>query len=149
MAAAAVEPKEGQASVKTFDGDVVAPPPLPLIPRQHELQVAYWFSLAPVDLRPVGEVAEGAGDAEGCRVVLERRRVGLDRAQAGEGEMQHGRAHLLADALAMTALGQPRPGYHRAGDGEVATGHVLHADRVAPLEHDERQGPVLGAQAGP
>ncbi len=75
----------------------------------------------------------------------------LHRAEPGERQVQHRRAHLRADAQALVLPPQPGPGPDLPQHREVLGGHVLEAHR-APLGEDgqvERpvaRGPVAPAQ---
>jgi hypothetical protein len=106
-------------------------------------------------------VAQFGRDGQGGGVVDEGPRGRRDRAQSGEGQVQHGGAHLGAEAvqhggahlgaeaLVLVAVAEPGPGGHLPGDGELACPDVLGADHRAVGEHRQRQEPVVGCPGGP
>ncbi len=93
-------------------------------------------------------VAEPARHAERARVSLDRARGGELRTEAVEREREDGGAHLGAEALPLPGSTEPRARVDRPALGEVLATDLLHPDRLAVAEGDERQGPVVGPARG-
>src|SRR3954464_2958469 len=86
------------AGVESLDLDLRARLRLPALARQAEAQLALRLGARGAHRPAVRLVAERQRDPAGGVVALHRRRVRLARAEAGEGQVQHGGAHLAADA---------------------------------------------------
>ena len=80
---------------------------------------------------------------------MEGARQRVLRAEPDEGEVQHGRPHLLADAATLVGEPQPRARGDLAQRGEVVGRRALLADDGAVDDDREGQVPVLDRPLGP
>src|SRR5579872_744657 len=101
------QPEERQTGLEATDAHLRAAALLPGGAIEDEM-------LDPVDSLAAGHqrgtvpaVAEGQRDASGGGVVVERSAVDLSGAETGEGQVDDGRPHLLADARPLEAAAEP------------------------------------------
>ena len=91
-------------------------------------------------------VAELARNSERLRVALDRAGARQPSAETGEGERQHGGAHLRAEALPLELPAEPGAGRHRPVPLERPRGQRLHTDRPAFVEGDQAELPASGTE---
>src|SRR5690606_38770661 len=96
------------------DHDVIPAHALPVGPLHAVGQHAVGPATTGVDLLSVGAVGQGLGDAPRGDVVVPGVGERLLGTEAGEGDVQHGGAHLPADAAALVRTSEPGTGAHHA-----------------------------------
>src|SRR5690242_16813605 len=115
------EPEQRQARWQSGDGDGRPVGRLPSVAGQAQAAGGGDLTVRGQPLDAIGLVAEFLRDPQRGRVVVKGARGSVGRAEAGEGQVEDGRAHMGADALAVMAYAEPGEGADLAQD-PVVTG---------------------------
>lgn len=118
--------------------DIDAGVRLPVLPGEAEPAQGAGPSLDHLRLDPVGSVAELARYRGRGVIAVQAAGGGGPGAESGEGQVQHGGAHLGADAVAVVGDPEPGTGVDLAEQAEVPAVYGLHANRYAIVEYRQR-----------
>src|SRR5581483_3760179 len=139
-----IDAEERQARLEPLDRDPGTTGLRPALPRPLELGLEERLA-APRDARCTDAlVSELLGDASRGNVALDRAGAGARGAEAREGELERGCAHLSSVATTLERFAEPRAGFDPARGGEVVPLQGLRADRIAIGPDPEKQMPALG-----
>src|SRR5579871_2079213 len=138
------KPEQRQALCQSCDGDGRPVGQLPSVACQAQAAGCGDLTVRGSPLDAVGLVAELPRDPQRGNVVIESARDSVGRAEAGEGEVKGGRAHLGADSLAVMAYAEPGEGADLAQDRIVTGRDILLAHDLSISEDGQVKGPVVG-----
>src|SRR5690606_12552542 len=127
--------------------DVALPHLEPALTRHEVVAVGDRLALAGDGYHTVVGVADLARDGTRRRVVDERARRRLTRAEPVEQPREHEHPHARAHAAALVRATDPRPCLHLPQHAPIAAARTLDAHRLTVLEHGELEVKLVRTDA--